>query len=85
MDIAEASPDGWNRDIIRDLAKTNQPFFVFRGEVYTEQPTWLTVTHSLFSKHLHTLGIAGQQTPVLAVAATPACSADQLPWAELRG
>jgi hypothetical protein len=85
LDVVEASPDGWNRDVIRDLAKkSDQLFIVFRGEVYAEQPTWMTVTHYLWTMHLRKLGLVRREMPVIAVAATASCNAKQLPWAELR-
>jgi hypothetical protein len=84
MQIVEASPDGSNRDVIRDLAKASDELFVvFRGEIYREQPTWLTVSHALWSRYLRQLGFSSSAMPIIAVAATTSCNARRLPWAEL--
>jgi hypothetical protein len=83
--VAEASPDGWNRDVIRQLSKTyDQLFMVYRGTIYDEQPISLTVTRHLWSRFLRKLGAGDQETPAVAVAANAACNARELPWAELR-
>jgi hypothetical protein len=68
-----------------DLVKTmDHVFIVYRGMIYTQQPTWLTVTHHWWSKYLRKLGLAGHEMPVIAVAATASCNAERLPWAEFR-
>jgi hypothetical protein len=37
MIVVEVSPDGWSRDIIRQIVGTTEhQFFVFRGSTYTE-------------------------------------------------
>jgi hypothetical protein len=85
IQIVEASPDGWNRDLVRNFAKTNdQLFFVFRGTAYNEQPIWLTMTHHLLTRYLGKIGFSSDEMPAVAVAATAPCNAQQLPWAELR-
>ena len=64
MLVAEASPDG------RDVTTTmDRSFVVFRGHVYDEQPTWLTVTQHLFIEFLRKLGIPQAEAPIM-VAAT---------------
>lgn len=84
MLIAEAAPDGWNREAIRELARTmDQLFIVEHGKIYRQQSTWLTVTQHWWSKYLRKLGLGSDQLPMIAVAATASCNAEQLPWAEL--
>ena len=84
--VAEALPDGSTRDLMRHVATTmDQFFFVFRGEIYDEQPTWLTATQDWWSRHLHKLGMARAEAPPIMVAATRSCGAKRLPWAELSG
>src|SRR4051812_31692314 len=57
--VAEASPDGSTRDIMRHVATTmDQSFVVFRGNIYDEQPTWLTVTQDSWTRSLRKLGIS---------------------------
>jgi hypothetical protein len=81
--IAEESADGWNADIIRDLAKTmDRQFMVYRGTIHFRPPGWLTLTHYWWSRYLHKLGLAAPEMPVIAVAETASCNAEQLPWTE---
>ena len=84
MTVVEASPDGSSRDIIRHiLGTTGHQFIVFRGNIYTKQPTWLTITDQLWSRSLRKLGFARRDAPVVAVSATARCDAERLPWYEL--
>ena len=71
MSVVEASPDGWMRDFINNiLGATEHQFTVFRGNIYPEQPTWLTFTDHWWSKSLRKLGLARREAPVIAVSAT---------------
>lgn len=86
LQVARLTPDGSNRDLIRNLAAgTDRSFVVFRGTVYIQQPIPLTVLHYLWSRFLRELGMTRHITPVIAVAASSSsCNAEQLPWAELQ-
>ena len=82
--VVETSPDGWTRDIIDHIIGTlNRQFFVFRGRIYTEQPTWLTITDHWWSRSLRQLGLERPDAPVIAVSANASCDAERLPWDEL--
>jgi hypothetical protein len=82
--VAEESADGWNSEIIRDFARSmDRLFIVYRGSIYPQRPGWLTLTHYWWSKYLHKMGLGGHEMPVIAVAQTASCGAEQLPWAEL--
>jgi len=84
MIVSEASPDGSTRDMIRRVATTmDQRFVVFRGNIYDEQPTWLTVTWDWWTRALHKLELSEAAAPPIMVAATFSCAAEQLPWARL--
>jgi hypothetical protein len=84
MLVMETSPDGWQRDLIRDRAQaTDRVFFIFRGKVYPDQPTWLTAAAGLWSRQLQRLGLRQYVTPVVAVIASDLCNAEGLPWDEL--
>jgi hypothetical protein len=84
MFVFEASPDGSARDIVRQIfGATQRQFFVFRGSIYTKQPTWLTMSDHLWSRTLRRLGFARRDAPVIAVSATGPCGPEQLPWDEL--
>jgi len=82
--VAEESADGWNSEIIRDVARSmDRLFIVYQGAIYTQRPGWLTLTHYWWSKYLHKMGLARREMPVIAVAQTASCNAERLPWAEL--
>jgi hypothetical protein len=84
MSVVEASPDGWMRDFIHNfLGTTEHQFTVFRGNIYLQQPTWLTLTYHWWAKSLRKLGLARREAPVIAVSATESCDAERLPWNEL--
>ena len=81
MEIAKASPDGWNDDLLRArAAPTDHVFTVFRGTVYVNQPTWLTAGYALVSKPLQILKLISYPTPVFRVIAQDSCKAQLLPW-----
>jgi hypothetical protein len=83
--IARSPALAWDRDVIRRQATaSDRVFIVFRGRVYAEQPTWLTVTDKLWSRVRRELGFGGQETPVFAVIATASCNAERLPWDQIR-
>jgi hypothetical protein len=82
--VAEGSPNGWTRDMTRQiLGAANPQFVVFRGTMYMEQPTWRTFTDHWLSKSIRKLGFARHSSPIIAVSATGSCDAEQLPWDEL--
>jgi hypothetical protein len=84
MIVAEGSPNGWTRDMTRQiLGVTNPQFVVFRGTIYTEQPTWRTFTDHWLSKNIRRLGLARHASPIIAVSANESCDAERLPWDEL--
>lgn len=85
LQIAKLAADGSDQGLIRDLfMSTDRLFFVFRGRVYTQQPTFWTQVDYLWSKRLRELGLIKQIIPVIAVATNASCKAEQLPWGELR-
>ena len=84
MLIAKSPALGWDRDMLRRYATpADRIFVVFRGQVYAEQPTWLTVPYALWSRLQRGLGLMVGEAPVLAVIATPNCDAERLPWQKL--
>jgi hypothetical protein len=85
MLVLKTSPYGWRQHMISDLATTTgRAFTVFRGRVYTEQPTWQTLATHLWSRFLRELGLLRHTTPVIAVVAPAACDGERLPWDKLR-
>ena len=84
MLVIKSSPHGWDRDLIRQLApEAAGVFVIFRGGIYAEQPTLLTLISYLWSNFLRELGLLRHATPVIAVAASSTCNAQSLPWNEL--
>jgi hypothetical protein len=84
MLIVSSPATGSDRDLTRRLVSGADRFFVvFRGQVYPEQPTWLTVPDHLWSRLRRELGWDVQATPVLSVIASASCEAERLPWNEL--
>ena len=83
--LVVSSPSlGWDRDLVRRQANpADHVFVVFRGRVYGEQPTFLTVSDFLWARFRRELGFNAQAAPVLAVIATDTCDAERLPWNEL--
>ena len=85
MLVWKTSPNGWRQVMISELtAATDQTFVVFRGIVYTNQPTWLTLTTHLWSRFLRKLGLRHDTIPVIAVKASANCDVESLPWQKLR-
>jgi hypothetical protein len=84
MLVGMPSSYGSHRDTVRSLGTgTDRVFIVFRGQIYAEQPIWLTAFHRLWSKLLYEFGLGQNITPVFAVIAPPSCEAEKLPWHEL--
>jgi hypothetical protein len=84
MLVANSNPMAWDRDIIRrNATAADRVFVVFRGRIYKEQPTWLTVPYFLWSRLQREFGLRVHSPPVLVVMATANCDAERLPWSEL--
>ena len=81
MLIAKSPALGWDRDLVRRYADAeDQVFVVFRGRIYSDQPTFRTALDALWSRFLRELGFRMWPSPVLAVVARMGCEADRLPW-----
>jgi hypothetical protein len=82
--VANSDPIAWDSDAIRrNATAADRVFVVFRGRIYKDPPTWLTVPYFLWSRLERELGLRAQAAPLLSVIATASCSAEQLPWSEL--
>jgi hypothetical protein len=72
---------GWDRDLVRRYADAgDQVFVVFRGRIYSDQPTFQTAVDALWSRFQRELGFTAWPSPVLGVVARTSCGADRLPW-----
>ena len=79
--VAKSPALGWDRDVIRRYADAeDRVFVVFRGRIYSEQPTFLTVFDALLTRFRRELGFKVERSPVLAVVARMSCDAERLPW-----
>jgi hypothetical protein len=79
--IAQSPVMGSDRDLLRRWVTADDHIFtVFRGKVYPEQPTWLTVPWSLWARFRRQLGLQVPSASVLTVIATATCDAERLPW-----
>lgn len=75
---------GSDRDLVRRLASpADEVFVVYRGKIYNEQPTWLTVPDFLWARALRELGISSTERAVYAIISPKSCNASRLPWEEL--
>jgi hypothetical protein len=82
--VANSDPIAWDSDAIRRNAMAaDRVFVVFRGRIYQDPPTWLTVPYFLWSRLERELGLRAQAAPLLSVIATASCGAERLPWSEL--
>jgi hypothetical protein len=82
--VANSDPIAWDSDAIRRNAMAaDRVFVVFRGRIYQDPPTWLTVPYFLWSRVGRELGLRAQAAPLLSVIATASCGAERLPWSEL--
>ena len=82
--VANSDPIAWDSDAIRRNATAgDRVFVVFRGRIYKDPPTWLTVPYFLWSRLERELGLRAQAAPLLSVIATESCDAERLPWSEL--
>ena len=82
--VTNASPIAWERTFTSNHATSDDDVFVvFGGRIYSQHPTWLTVTNFLWFRLRHELGFNVQPTPILTVVANKNCQAERLPWKEL--
>jgi len=79
-----AAPQGWNRSILRLLAKgQDQILFVYSSTIYQDQPVWLTWTDHYWRLLNRYAGRKLPAQPVLGVVASSTCNLRDMPWREL--
>jgi hypothetical protein len=79
--VAKSPALGWDRDLIRRYADSDdRVFIVFRGRIYSDQPSFLTVFDALLTRFRREFGFNVQPNPVLA---KMNCDAERLPWDQL--
>jgi hypothetical protein len=81
--IANSPANGSDRARIGSYATpTDTVFVIYRGQVYAEQPVWVTMVDSIWSKFIGELGFRSPLTPVFVVIATRGCGAERLAWGD---
>ena len=84
LQVIRLQPDGSNGHLIRHvLTGADRLFVVFRGRVYAQQPVFLTVIGTLWSRVLRGARLIRHIPPVIAVGANRGCNAERLPWIQL--
>lgn len=82
--VANVAPQGWERYVPRRFASDgDQVFFFYRGQMYQDQPVWLTRLAGYWNFFLRNLGFNVAVEPVLGIVASPACDLNAVPWQEL--
>ena len=82
--IGEVTFQGWQRYIPRRIASDgDQVYFFFRGDMYRDQPVWLTRLSGYWNTLLRNLGFKAPVEPILAIVASPPCDLNAMPWQEL--
>jgi hypothetical protein len=84
MLVVDSPVIGWDRDVVQRAATAaDRVFVVFRGRVYSEEPTWLIAFDFLWARFLRGIGVRVDTAPLLTVIATRSCEAERLPWDQL--
>lgn len=83
LTILSVDAHGYHRETLRKMASEGaQALFVYKGEVYPEQPVWRTwLDHHLWAR-ARDVGIRTPRFIVLGVVAR-ACRVDGLPWKDV--
>lgn len=79
--VAAVAPQGWHRALVAQMAQQKQVFYVFDGQVYSEQPIVRTRAYHYWRKLARYFGLTPRERPVLAVLSTPSCQ--DVPLAQL--
>ena len=84
MLVVESPAAGWNSNMLQlYTTAADRSFVVYRGRVYANQPTWLTVSDAVWFRVRRELGLKVRTMPILAIIATASCDTERLPWNEL--
>jgi hypothetical protein len=84
--VALASPQGWHRHVIRQLAPAgSRVLFRYHGRSYEDQPVLLTRAYDYWSRFHRLLGSNPTPRPVYAIVGSSDCRMDSIPWDQLAG
>ena len=81
LTVSQPSYDGYHKDVIREVAGSNETVYLFEGETFSEQPTLRTRLAYFWHKALNAVGIPSSRGTLLAVISSPGC--ERLPLAAL--
>ena len=77
-------PNGSSRDTVRLMATpADRIVFIFDGQVYSDQPMVLTFLWSSWTSLQNRIGLPASPKVILGIAASQACSLEELPWREI--
>lgn len=80
----EYPPQSTLLDVYRDLAApVGRLRFAHRGRLHDQEPKVLGLFDSYLWRELRRIGIRTPRKPVIAVAASPGCTIENLPWTEV--
>lgn len=76
-----ATPGGWDRDLIRQLAKPGDRIaFLFRGAFYSDQPLIRTALDHYWARVRRSVGIGAMPHTILAMIASSGCDIGSIDW-----
>lgn len=82
--LADYSPYGTFADVFQEMAAPIGPLkFIYDGALYTYPPKVFPLGRFYIERELHRVGIATSRSPIVAVAASPACDISRLDWQAL--
>jgi len=82
--VLEVDASGASRDSVRLMAApADRIIFVFDGKVYSDQPMVLTFLWSSWTSFQNRIGLPASPKVILGIAASQACSLEELPWREI--
>jgi hypothetical protein len=85
VEVADISPDGYQRDAVMEYAAGRPLSYVFAGSVYTDQPVVLTNLHYYWERLKRYLRLPSHDYPVRAVTTSSDCSAEMLKPEKISG
>ena len=84
MLIVQQPSEGSTKDRIEQLAQPFGPLlYVYRGRITVDPPRLEPYVRDRIVRELHQFGLSAERSPLLAVAASPGCSLQEINWSRL--
>ena len=84
MLVAQRASDGSTKDRIAQFARPYGPLrHVYRGQIAVEPPRVEPFLRDRIASQLQQFGLRVGRSPVLAVAASPGCSLQEIDWSRV--